>query len=82
MSIKDTVEDFYTMPSSWDAVFKRRASAFSRGFGVADWPLCQPVRANISAEPLPTVFLIRFGQSRCAKQQRFYRLSIGCALWL
>ena len=59
---------------------KRGASALSRGFGAADWPLCQPVRANISAESLPTVFLIRFWQSCCVKQQHSYKpiLNIVC----
>lgn len=53
-----------------------------REVGVADWLLCQPVRVyNISAEWLPTVFLIGFGQNCCAKQQHFYELTIQCVLW-
>lgn len=51
----------------------------SRGFRAADWLLCQPVRANMCAELQPAVFLIRFGQRCCAKQQHFYKCSIECA---
>lgn len=45
------------MSSSWDTDLKKVSEFFfffSMGFGVADWLLCQPVRANISAVLLPT----------------------------